>query len=165
MKLMLVLAAVGLPTIALAPPPAVAQTAAAASAPARIDAIAWLTGSWVRKTSRGDIVEEWARVSRRTMEGMSYTMGRGARRVTEYLRLDQLGDDLFYIAKPSENPRPVAFTLTAIDSSRFQFENADHDFPQTITYTRLPGDSLLVVIEGRLNGESRTIPFRFVRKP
>jgi hypothetical protein len=160
-KPVLMLAAVGLASLCCP-----AGTLAQASTPAAavtIDAFAWLEGSWIRQTSRGISTEQWTRVSENTMEGLAFAMVGGARRVSEYLRLVRLGDDVFYVAKPGENPLPVAFKLADASATRFVFENAGHDFPQKITYTRLPADSLIVVIEGPMNGTAREIPFRFVR--
>jgi hypothetical protein len=98
------------------------------------------------------------------MEGVAFSAGSGAERITEYLRLEQLGVDLFYTAKPLENPMPTAFRLTSADGGRFVFENPEHDFPTTIVYARIGVDSLLARIEGPMNGAPRSIDFRFVRQ-
>ena len=129
------------------------------------DSLDWVIGTWVRETSRGQRFEAWSRVSPCTMEGLAFATGGGAERVTEYLRLEQFGVDLFYTAKTLENPMPTAFRLTSSGGSRFVFENPAHDFPTTITYSRIAADSLLVRIEGPMNGAPRSIDFRFVRQP
>jgi hypothetical protein len=160
LKTFLIVAAVALSAMGLRPAHAAAQAPAAAT----LDTFTWLVGSWSRQTSRGEAVERWIRTSDDTMEGTSVSVAGGSSRVTEYLRLVRMGSDVFYVAKPGENPLPVAFKLTSADATRVVFENPAHDFPTKITYTRLPADSLVVVIEGPMDGVTRQIPFRFVRK-
>jgi len=129
-----------------------------------IDDFVWLKGDWVRQTKRGEATESWTRVSVSTMEGVASVMSDGSTRISEYLRIEQFGDDVFYTAKPGENPFPTPFKLIEFDEARFVFENPRHDFPQRIIYTRVGTDSLTVRIEGSMEGEERRIDFSFERK-
>lgn len=130
-----------------------------------LDSFDWLAGSWVRQSTRGEIEERWVRVSAETMEGIAIRNSAETARVTERLRLEQFGSEVFYTAKPPENSLPTPFKLIEADGRRFVFHNPDHDFPQTISYTRIDEDGLLVRIEGLDNGQVRGVDFRFIRKP
>jgi hypothetical protein len=99
------------------------------------------------------------------MEGIAIRNSGETARVTERLRLEQFGSEVFYTAKPTENSLPTPFKLIEADGRRFVFHNPDHDFPQTISYTRIDEDGLLVRIEGLDNGQVRGVDFRFTRKP
>lgn len=123
--------------------PIVAQDAARP-----LDALSWLGGEWTRTTSRGTAVERWTRVSDGTMEGVGEVTVGGSTRVTEHLRLLHFGRDVFYLAKPAENPLPTAFRLTELTDSTAVFENRSHDFPQRIRYRRIGPDTLSARIEG-----------------
>jgi len=124
----------------------------------------WLVGSWIRQTSRGEIEERWALVSAETMEGIAVRTSGGNTLVTERLRLEQFGSEVFYTAKPPENPLPTPFKLIEADGQRFVFQNPTHDFPQTISYTRIGDHGLLVRIEGLDNGQVRGVDFRFTQR-
>jgi hypothetical protein len=83
---------------------------------------------------------------------------------TESLRLERLGDDVFYTARPRQNLFPTAFRLIESDARRFVFENPEHDFPQRIVYERIGATKLHVRIEGDDSGESHGVDFHFVRR-
>ncbi|MBZ0268426.1 DUF6265 family protein [bacterium] len=141
----------------------VAVLASSGSAKEPLDELAWLEGEWVRQTKRGEAVESWDRVSDDTMEG-SATLATGEGTiVTEVLRLERFGEDVFYVAKPHQNPMPTPFRLVASDGTRFVFENPDHDFPQRIIYMRDGHQRLRVRIEGLEEG-AHGVDFAFERK-
>jgi hypothetical protein len=58
---------------------------------------------------------------------------------------------------------PVKFKEKSIKEQEFIFENLDHDFPQTITYTRISADSLVAEISGIKDGEARRQRFPMKR--
>ncbi|MEZ4650880.1 MAG: DUF6265 family protein [Candidatus Eisenbacteria bacterium] len=134
----------------------------AASSP--FDMLGWLEGDWVRQTKRGLATESWTRVSANTMEGVAFVSVGEEIHVTEYLRLERLGEEVFYVAKPRENPFPTPFLLRECDEEHAVFENLNHDFPQRIIYTRNGDDGMTARIEGPGEGEVRAIDFRFERK-
>jgi len=133
------------------------------SAKEPLDALTWLEGEWVRETTRGEAVEIWDRVSDDTMEGSATLATEEGRVVTEFLRIEGLGEDVFYVAKPRENAMPTPFRLVSSDKTHFVFENPDHDFPQRIIYVREDYRHLRVRIEGMEEG-ARGVDFAFERK-
>jgi hypothetical protein len=132
--------------------------------PASLELFAWLEGEWLRETKRGQAAERWVRVSEDTFEGEAIVPAGGEMRVFERLRLVRLGDEVFYIAKPDENPYPTAFLLVARDETRFVFENPEHDFPQRIVYTRDGEHGLRVRVEGPRDGETDGFDLAFSRR-
>jgi hypothetical protein len=136
-------------------------TLANSGEPISIDPLTWLEGDWKRQTKRGEATETWHRVSENTMEGSAYMVSDSETQFTEYLRIETLGDEIFYTAKPVQNPYPTSFRLVTHDGNHFVFENPNHDFPQRIIYTRQSEDELLVRIEGPMDGETRSVDFRF----
>lgn len=135
-----------------------------AAAPSSLDPLNWLEGDWVRQTRSGEATESWRRVSDDTLEGIASIAFGGSTTVTEYLRLERFGEDVFFVAKPGQNPMPTPFKLTECSEERAVFENPDHDFPQRIIYMRDGDDGLHVRIEGAMDGEARAVDFRFARK-
>lgn len=129
-----------------------------------LDVFAWLEGDWERKLKNGgSSVESWKRVSDDTMEATA-TITRGdSTRVFERLRLERFGNEIFYVAKPVENPLPTPFKLVESDASRFVFENLDYDFPRRIIYTREGESGLHVRVEGVQDGQERRFDVSFVR--
>lgn len=129
-----------------------------------IDQLRWLTGSWMRKSSRGRVHEKWTLLSDRTFEGRSWRLVDGSETPIESLLLVEMEDEVFYIAKVAENPYPVPFRLTALVDGRAVFENPDHDFPTKIVYARNDDGSMTVSTEGPdANGELRRVDFEFTR--
>jgi hypothetical protein len=122
-----------------------------------------LIGTWTRTTKSGEVFEIWTRVSERTLEGLAYRTKDGEKTVTEYLRLEQFGSEIFYTAKPPQNPYPVAFKLATFADNIATFENPHHDFPQRIIYTFKEDGSLHARIEGPQDGETVGIDFVFTR--
>jgi len=50
---------------------------------------------------------------------------------------------------------PVRFATKTISETQLVFENPQHDFPQTISYTKITADSLVAEISGTKNGHER----------
>ena len=98
------------------------------------------------------------------MEGFVFVASGDSTRVTEHMRIEQFGEEVFYTAKPGQNPFPTSFLLTECAGDRFVFENPNHDFPQRIIYMRNGDRGLMVRIEGPMDGELRGVDFKFERK-
>jgi hypothetical protein len=124
------------------------------------DAFDWLLGSWESREGESVVRERWHRVSQDTLEGIGETLKGGKPIVSESLRLVQMSDGIFYIAKVNHNPLPVAFALTDCDAQGVSFENPEHDFPKRIDYRRLAKDQILVTVG---DGKQKGFSIRFVR--
>lgn len=131
----------------------------------RIQQAAWLIGTWENKTSRGSMYETWTRLNDLEFSGKSYALKAKDTVVFETIRLVQEQDGLFYIptVKNQNDGLPVRFALKTISDTTLVFENQQHDFPQTISYTRIGADSLVAAIAGMKNGQERRQRFPMKR--
>lgn len=94
--------------------------------------LTWLSGCWT--TEDAALVEQWV------FEGgylfghaVSYAGGNAV--FFEQMRIETTGTPTFYAYPAGEGP--FAFPATSQTDTTIVFANADHDFPQRITYQRL----------------------------
>jgi hypothetical protein len=137
-----------------------ASPAAAARTPA--DTLAWLTGCWRLTTPQSVTEEQWMSPSGGVMLGVSRTVAGGRVRSFEFLRIFSSGDTLVYAALPS-GQKYTEFRARSVSPTEIVFENPSHDFPQRVGYRRTSTDSVVAFIEGERNGQTRRIPFAYVR--
>lgn len=129
---------------------------------------AWLIGTWENKTPKGSIYETWSKANEHEFLGKSYIIRerlQGERKDTiifENIRLVQEQDGLCYIptVKNQNGGLPVRFAAKTISATQLIFENPKHDFPQTISYTKIGADSLVAEISGTKNGQARKQTFQ-----
>ena len=123
----------------------------------------WLLGDWLKQTKNGAIAESWRKqehsgfleaelssteLSSAELAGIGYSLNSDNEKViNEELRIIDMGGELFLIAKPNQNPVPVAFKLVACEKNEARFENKLHDFPQILEYKR-EGDRLKIDVSG-----------------
>ena len=132
---------------------------------ATLQDIIWLLGTWENKTAKGSTFENWIKTTNSRFSGKSYALNGGDTMVFEQLELIEKDDNLFYIptVKNQNNAQPVAFALKSATDKMVVFENATHDFPQLISYTKINNDSLVAEISGTKNGKSRRAQFPMKR--
>ncbi|MBB1268966.1 hypothetical protein [Shewanella sp. SR44-3] len=125
--------------------------AALAANCSQLESLNWLLGDWQLSSDKLIISEHWQQTSPMTFEGLGVSERRptptqiAAKNSdnptqsttsanTESLRLVQMSNEIFFIAKVASNPLPVAFKLTQCANKMAVFENPHHDFPQTLSY-------------------------------
>ncbi len=145
----------------------VATGASGQDAKPSLNSVAFIAGCWEMKIPGRKIVisEQWMSPLGDAMLGMKRTLTDGKMSGFEFLRIIQKGDNLYYIAMPSENETPTSFELKSASKNNVVFENLGHDFPQTITYTTNGPKSMTAIVEG-LGSERpkrRRIEFPMVR--
>lgn len=125
----------------------------------------WLIGTWIQKTSKGNVYETWVRKNATTFNGKSYMLKEKDSLIFETVQLLQADSRLFYIptVKNQNNGLPVSFKEKKISETQLIFENLEHDFPQVISYTKITPDSLLAEISGIKNGKYNTRSFPMKR--
>jgi len=127
-----------------------------------LDSLSWLLGDWVAQGEKSTTRESWSARSTRTWEGKGVQTSRAvpANANAEDLRLVEMADGVFYIAKVAHNEMPVAFRLAECADNRFSFVNPAHDFPRRLDYTRQGDDRLLVRVS---DGADQGFTLEFVR--
>ena len=125
----------------------------------------WLLGKWENQTQRGKMIENWSQLNDSTYNGHSYIITATDSVSLESIDLKKEGADIYYIptVKGQNNEQPVRFKLTSSSGDQLVFENATHDFPQKITYTRESESSLIAEISGMVNGQLRSRKFPMKR--
>jgi hypothetical protein len=140
------------------------RAAETSPAPAKIDAVAWLTGVWKLERNGRTTVEVWGVPAGGLMIGTSHTFTK--ERTMEYefilIRPDANGV-LNYVAKPSGQPE-ASFKLVRATDRELVFENPKHDFPQKISYVLKEDGTLLAAIDGTKNGKARRVEFPYRRE-
>jgi hypothetical protein len=125
----------------------------------------WMIGSWYNESVTPISYEVWRELDDTTFMGRSYSVRGEDTVTTEFIRLEQRGNEMSYIPRvPDQNSgMPVKFKLTSIDENRLIFENPDHDFPQKITYHLVSPDSLVAEISGVFKDQHRSRQFPMKR--
>lgn len=125
-----------------------------------LNSLQWILGDWVADNGKTVTIESWRKVSAKTFEGFGESTNKSAnkRQSIELLRLVEMSDELFYIAKPSQNNLPVAFKLTKCTNNSAIFENSAHDFPKKLEYSLPTENKLRVTVTGE-QGKGFSINF------
>jgi hypothetical protein len=128
-----------------------------------IDDLSWISGCWVGEGAKRTYEEQWMRPSGKSMLGMSRSVSEGRTVEYEFLRLHEEDDgDIYYTANPSGQEH-ASFKLVSLEKNQAVFENAGHDFPQRIIYSRRDDGTLNARIEGTSKGKERAVDFPMKR--
>ena len=114
-----------------------------------LDTLNWMLGEWQQDGEKSVTTETWTQLSAGTYEGLGLTRSKSEDKITfvEALRLIEMTNEVFYLAKVSHNAFPIAFKLIKCSVSMAVFENTTHDFPQKIVYqVTNDGRSLAVTV-------------------
>ncbi|RVU33415.1 hypothetical protein EOE67_16975 [Rheinheimera riviphila] len=107
-----------------------------------LDQLTWLSGEWQASIGKSTVLERWQAVSADSFEGEGQTItADGKIKQQESLRLVQMQQQIFYLAKVAHNPLPVAFKLEECTAGRLKFVNMAHDFPKQLEYMLKPVES------------------------
>lgn len=128
--------------------------AQAARTPVKLEQLAWLAGYWGDERTE----ECWLPPAGKLMLGVNRSVGI-KQTSFEFLRIEQRQDGIYYLASPGGGP-PTEFALVELAPQRVTFSNPQHDFPQTIVYTRQQAQ-LLVSVSGDIAGRPRQLEWRW----
>ncbi len=123
----------------------------------------WLLGRW--KTVNGQwIFEEWWQKDERTLQGFRYHYRRGKRRSQQRFRLEERGNDIYYIIIASDTAARVELKMNFSDGQMAIFENLTGTFPKFIRYELDPRKHLHVITEEtRADGTDHRVNYPFWR--
>jgi hypothetical protein len=107
----------------------------------------FLEGTW--KMENKPTFEEW-KITSNGLEGQSYELRNGQKRVSEFLKIEALDGKIVYEAQvlDQNSAQPIPFALNDGITDTFSFENLSHDFPKKIRYTKVSDTSIFVEVLG-----------------
>jgi len=128
-----------------------------------LTSVEWLIGQWLSDDGNNITLESWQQVSSSTFEGRGETRSKTTNELksSETLRLVEMANEVFFVAKVSHNEKPVAFKLTECSCTHAVFENPKHDFPKKLEYT-LDNDNELTVIVS--DGQDKGFKINFIKQ-
>lgn len=139
-----------------------AASGALAAAPG-VERLAWLAGCWQGQFGEPGTIESWLVPAGGTMLGVSRTVTKGETAEFEFMQLRELPDGvLAFIAQPAGRP-PTSFRAVRLGVADAVFENAENDFPQRITYSRIGDTRLVATLESSSDGAARKVELEFSR--
>jgi hypothetical protein len=121
----------------------------------------WFIGNWENFSKEATFKEIWKTKNDSSFVGESYVIVEKDTVFYEKIDLFQSNDSLFYkvSVKDQNKEKPVSFYLTKSNENEVTFENAKHDFPNKIVYTKITNDSLVAVIYGKKDGKEMSENF------
>ncbi|MFT7477361.1 MAG: hypothetical protein ACI80N_000635 [Gammaproteobacteria bacterium] len=129
-------------------------------APTMLEELEWLVATWRVSRSDGFIEETWIPAAGGAMLGIGRTVTNGRMTSFEYLRIEQRGDRLVYVAQPGGRAG-TEFEMADRSDQHVLFENPDHDFPKWLLYERREDGSVMATAG---NDESQ-LEFDYARWP
>lgn len=127
-----------------------------------VDDLVFLSGCWEGNLADGTTIRETYTTPRGGLIlGNSQVTSGGKTLFFEFNRIAQTDGGVAYQPSP-KGKESVAFALTKLAGTAVVFENASHDFPQRIAYTR-EGDKLTARIEKLDGQEAQSFPMKAVR--
>jgi len=134
-------------------------------AASKISDLIWLAGDWQSASGgRAQIEEHWTCPAGGTMIGMGRTVVGDKTAEFEFLRIEQRGNDLFYVANPNANCPQTDFKLTRLSGQEVIFENPAHDYPKRVIYRKNSDGSLVASIDAGEGTKSQSFSYLPVRK-
>ena len=131
----------------------------------KISELAWLSGAWqTAPGGRARIEEHWTVPAGGTMIGMGRTVVGDKTAEFEFLRIEQRGDNIYYVANPNANCPQTDFKLTRLAGQEVIFENPLHDYPKRVMYRKNSDGSLVASIDAGEGTKSQSFSYLPVRK-
>jgi hypothetical protein len=127
-----------------------------------LGSLKWLAGSW-RMENAGKVIEEqWTTPAGGIMLGVGRTIANGKAVEFEFLRIEQRGDSLVYVAQPG-GQAPTEFKLETATENEVVFANLQHDFPKKVRYTRNADGTVTARIEDETGKKAIAFPYKAVK--
>lgn len=113
-----------------------------------LSTINWMLGQWQNSDSKTLQTEVWLKLDEQTYVGTGTVIKKGSEKkpFIETLRLLEMSNEVFYLAKTPQNSMPVAFKLVECNEKSAKFVNTKHDFPNSLHYRKTGANQLLVEV-------------------
>lgn len=126
--------------------------------------LGWLVDRWIYTEGKDITYENWAKTNDSLYSGESYTVRDGDTVFNEQLKIEKMGNDVFYTAIVKHNPGPVSFRMVELGDNKVVFENPERDFPARITYELRDNSMLYAKAEGKnKNGKATAFELFYTR--
>jgi len=127
---------------------------------AKISDLIWLAGDWQTAAGgRARIEEHWTVPAGGTMIGMGRTVVGDKTSEFEFLRIEQRGDEIYYVANPNANCPQTDFKLARLAGQEVIFENPTHDYPKRVMYRKGSNGSLVASIDAGEGSKSHSFSY------
>ena len=142
---------------------------AESSAQSPLEAAGFMVGCWRGSAGQNRIIEEYYTApTGNLMQGMTRFLGErtgtpGVSTIDFEFSLLDIDQDRIRLRPLPKGQLSVAFAERERATGRLVWENPAHDFPQRISYTQAPGDSLIARIEGTTAQGERATEWRMGR--
>lgn len=83
----------------------------------------WLLGSWKTQGTSGGTIEEWRQLDDFTLVGRGYFVVNGDTMVTQEMRIEQRGPNVYYIIAKDENAKAMKFRLRSRLNNELIFQD------------------------------------------
>jgi hypothetical protein len=128
-----------------------------ALAPATIDRVGWISGTWIGTTGTTTTEERWTPTASGSMLAVARTLRGTQMSSWEFLCISERQGSLVYTAMPDGRTTPTDFTLTAATADSATFENPGHDYPKLIRYSLKADGTLETTIAGARNARAQSV--------
>ena len=126
--------------------------------------LSWIVDRWISAPGESITYENWVKLDDTTFSGKSHTIKNGDTVFTEQLKIEKIGDEIYYTAVVKHNPDTVHFKLVELGENKAVFENPEHDFPNRIIYMLKADGTFYARIEGKnKKGEDAAGEFFYTR--
>ncbi|HEV7681012.1 MAG TPA: DUF6265 family protein [Pyrinomonadaceae bacterium] len=131
----------------------------------RITELVWMSGDWqTAPGGRAQIEEHWTLPAGGSMIGVGRTIAGDKTVEFEFLRIEQRGDDIFYVANPNAQCPQTDFKLTNLTGQQVIFENPEHDYPKRVIYRKQSDGSLVASIDAGEGTKSQSFAYLPLKK-
>jgi hypothetical protein len=130
-----------------------------------IENINWMIGQW-QGTDVNDLVfhEVWEMDGKNSLTGSSCTVTpEGDTIYRETLKINLVEGNPYFVSTVPNTKGPVLFKMVQGDEQKAVFENSEHDFPQSISYTLENKNHMNVKLEGIEKGQPKVEQLEFER--
>ena len=128
--------------------------------PSSISELGWMSGDWqTAPGTRAPIEEHWTKPAGGSMIGMGRTTVGAKTAEFEFLKIEERGGSIYYVASPNGQCPPTDFKLTRLSDFQAIFENPKHDFPKRIIYRKSSDGSLSATIDAGEGTKSQTFNY------
>jgi len=126
----------------------------------------WVIGTWKMPIKNGFLFEKWVKLNDSVFQNKAFRIKNTADTIMmESVKIEFKSNAYYYTSTvPDQNNQiPVPFKITSFSKKGFVAENAEHDFPQRISYELNSEGSLYAFIDGKLKDKYLKNEFTYTR--